>query len=122
MPTNGSVTYAHVAQALGKDEMLVRHLIRRLIIDRIFQEPEPDRVAHTASLLALATNADGVRDWVDFMATEINHASSKTVDAMVSFDYPAAQEVHESGFGLALGGKTVYQLDVAWMLRLARRL
>lgn len=97
-----------MARAAGKDETLVTHIIRRLIIDHIFHEPDPRRVAHTVSSLALSTNVDGVRDWVDFMVTEINHASSKTVDAMVKFDYPTAQEVHESGFGLAFEVKTVY--------------
>lgn len=97
-----------MARTADKDETLVTHIIRRLILDHIFDEPEPGRVTHTASSLALSTNVDGVRDWVDFMATEINHASAKTVDAMVKFNYPAAQEVHESGFGLAFEGKTVY--------------
>lgn len=49
-----------------------------------------------------------MRDWVDFMANEINHASAKTLDAIIKYEYPKAQEVNESGFGLAFNGKTVY--------------
>jgi hypothetical protein len=108
VPKDGFATYADIAKASGKDETLVTHIIRRLILDHIFDEQTLGQVTHTASSLALATNQGGVRDWVDFMANEINHASAKTVDAMVQFDYPKAQEVHESGFGLAFGGKTVY--------------
>lgn len=109
VPRSGSVSYAKIAEVSGKDETLITHIIRRLIIDHVFAEPEPGHVEHTASSYALATNTDGVRDWVDFMATEINHASAKTVDAMVQFEYPIAQEVHESGFGLAFGAQSVYQ-------------
>lgn len=109
VPATGSVSYADIAEASGKDETLITHIIRRLILDHVFQEPTPGNVAHTASSYALSMNREGVRDWVEFMAIEINHASSKTVDAMVQFDYPIAQEVHESGFGLAFEGKTVYQ-------------
>lgn len=109
VPTHGSITYAEVAERAGKDETLVTHIMRRLILEHIFDEPSTGRVAHTVSSMALASNTDGVRDWVDFMATEINRASNRTVDAMIKFKYPSSQEIHESGFGLAFEGQTVYQ-------------
>ena len=47
VPSGGKISYADLAVQTGLDEQMIRRLLRSAISMRIFQEPEPNMVAHT---------------------------------------------------------------------------
>ncbi|KIW08680.1 uncharacterized protein PV09_00631 [Verruconis gallopava] len=95
VPTDGDVSYADIAVATGLDETNAKRLIRHAMTNRIFTEPRPGYVAHTAASRVLRDDPSMV-DWVGVCSSEFYQASAKTVEALRKF--PNSQEANEAGY------------------------
>ncbi|KAI1390514.1 S-adenosyl-L-methionine-dependent methyltransferase [Hypoxylon trugodes] len=98
VPIDGEVTFAELAAAAGLGETHVRKLIRHAISQRIFKEPRPGFVAHSANSRLLAENSD-VADWVGWCADESWLSAYHTSEAITR--WPASEEPTETGFCIA---------------------
>lgn len=47
VPHGGRISFAEISERSGLDKGLVRRLLRQAMSMRIFEEPEPEMVAHT---------------------------------------------------------------------------
>ena len=63
VPENGTISYEDVAKPLKIEVKRLTAYIRHLITRRIFLEPEPDRVGHSAASLLLARD-EGLQCWL----------------------------------------------------------
>ncbi|KAL9003238.1 MAG: hypothetical protein Q9188_003878 [Gyalolechia gomerana] len=100
------ISFAGVASKTQLPEAHVTRLLRHAMISRLFCEPTPGLVSHTLSSASLLENTS-VRDWLDMTFEEWGPASVKAADAFAK--YPESQEPHETGFGLAFAGQTIFQ-------------
>ncbi|KAI1366337.1 S-adenosyl-L-methionine-dependent methyltransferase [Xylaria arbuscula] len=98
LPIDGETTFAAMAASSGLAESDIRKLIRYAIIQRIFYEPRPGVIAHSAASRLLAENTE-VHDFVSTCSDELWQASAQTCNAMARF--PGSEEPAESGFSLA---------------------
>ncbi|OGM47206.1 hypothetical protein ABOM_003990 [Aspergillus bombycis] len=105
VPPEG-ITISDLSEATGVDQHLLTRIVRHAMTSHIFYEPEPGKVAHTASSQALSSN-QGVRDWLDMTLEEWGPAAVRTVDAFQK--YPGSEEQKETGFGLAFNGQTIFE-------------
>ncbi|MCJ1277463.1 hypothetical protein MMC21_005276 [Puttea exsequens] len=106
IPLSHPTSFASVASSANLPLPLVTRLLRHAMMSHIFHEPTPNHVAHTLASASLLQNTS-VRDWLDMTFEEWGPAAVKAVDAMQKF--PGSQEPRETGFGLAFGGKTIFE-------------
>jgi hypothetical protein len=62
VPLGGMISYGDIAARTELSEQMIRRLLRSAISMRIFQEPEPNMVAHTKSSKMLANPL--ANDWL----------------------------------------------------------
>ncbi len=62
VPSGGMISYADIATRTGLSEQMIRRFLRSAITMRIFQEPEPNMVAHTKASKMLADPL--ANDWL----------------------------------------------------------
>jgi hypothetical protein len=98
VPLDGEATFADIAKSCSMDEAKITRLIRHAITNRIFYEPRPGFVSHTAASRLLAKDQQ-MRDWVGMNLEDFVPANSKVITAMEQF--PFSEEPSESGFVLA---------------------
>jgi hypothetical protein len=95
VPINGDISYADIATTTGLDETNAKRLIRHAMTNRLFTEPRPGYVAHTAASRILLDDA-AMSDWVGVCASEFFQAAAKSVEALQK--HPASQETTEAGY------------------------
>lgn len=66
--------------------------------NRIFHEPEPGLIAHTAASRTLARDA-ALRDWVGFIAEDVFPSAARVLDSLKA--YPEATSATATGFNFA---------------------
>ena len=93
-----TATFAEIAKAADLDPEDVKRVLRHAMTYRIFTEPTPGNVAHSACSRLLAENESLVA-WVKVGLDEILPASTRMPDAMQR--WPCSQEPNEAGFNLA---------------------
>ncbi|KAI1444514.1 S-adenosyl-L-methionine-dependent methyltransferase [Annulohypoxylon stygium] len=98
LPVGGETTFAEMAASSGLTENHVRKLVRFAVSQRIFSEPRPGVIVHSAASRLLAEDT-GVHDFVATSSNELWPAASQTCNAMVQF--PGSEEPTETGFSLA---------------------
>lgn len=98
VPIDGEATFADIAAASGLGETQVRKVIRHAIAHRIFQEPRPGVVIHSAASRLLAEDAD-LADWVRWCADDNWSAAYHACEAMAR--WPGSEEPTETGFAVA---------------------
>ncbi|KAI8625554.1 putative O-methyltransferase [Xylariaceae sp. FL1651] len=98
VPVGGETTFAELAAATGLLETHVRKVMRHAMSQRLFCEPRPGVVAHTAASRVLVEDA-GLFNWLRFSTDDLWRAACFTGDAMARF--PGSEEPHETGFALA---------------------
>ncbi|KAI3322493.1 putative O-methyltransferase [Xylariaceae sp. AK1471] len=98
VPIGGVVTFAELAAASGLNETHVRKLLRHAMTQRVFCEPRPGVVAHTASSRVLVEDS-GLFSCVRLGTDDLWRAACYTGDAMAQF--PGSEEPNETGFALA---------------------
>jgi hypothetical protein len=97
-PLNSTATFAEIAKTTGLDELNVRRFLRHAMTNRIFQEPSPGIVAHTAASRVLAEDKM-MYDWVGFCVEDMWPAASRTIAAIEL--NPSVSEPTQTGFCVA---------------------
>lgn len=95
MPVDGDVSYTEIAAQTGLDETNAKRLIRHAMTNRIFTEPRPGYVAHTAASRVLLDDAAMV-DWVGVCTSEFFQAAANSVEALQKFGN--SQDPTETGY------------------------
>ncbi|GKZ52206.1 hypothetical protein AnigIFM49718_000078 [Aspergillus niger] len=105
IPLKSSTSYTTLSSQTNLPERTLRLLLRQSFLNGIFYEPEPDRVAHTASSAALVTNAP-FYDWFGHSAEEVFPASAKLAEALERCSQSGIGDgrAEDSAFSLAVGG------------------
>ncbi|KAK7977033.1 S-adenosyl-L-methionine-dependent methyltransferase [Apiospora saccharicola] len=117
VPSGGKISFGDIAKQAGLEEPLVRRLLRHAMTMRIFQEPEPDMVAHTK--ISKFLRIPYINAWVSVGAREGWPACTKMVDAMQK--WPGSEESNETGFSLANNtDKSIYEVLAADQTRAMR--
>lgn len=97
IPPGGRVAFETIAKQAGLSEDMTRRLLRHAMTMRVFCEPEPGMVSHTAASKMLSN--PGMSDWLRVGTEEMWPASVKTLDALEK--WPDSSEPNETGFSLA---------------------
>ncbi|KAL2824231.1 S-adenosyl-L-methionine-dependent methyltransferase [Aspergillus cavernicola] len=84
IPLDRAVPYADVAAATGVNEDHLKRMLRHAMTNRLFHEPEPGKVAHTAAS-GLLVHSGALNDWVGYTTEETYPASAKVVEAQEKF-------------------------------------
>lgn len=95
VPINGTATYHDIASAVKLPEVKVRQLVRHAMTNRIFYEPSPGIVAHTAASRTLR-NEEVLSTWIALCSGEFFPAAARGVDALQKL--PDSQEPSEAGW------------------------
>lgn len=98
LPVGSETTFAEMAASAGLAESDVRKLVRLAVTQKIFEEPRPGVITHSAASRLLAEDP-GVHDFVATCADDLWQAAAQTCNAMVKF--PGSEEPNETGFCLA---------------------
>ncbi|KAI4595114.1 hypothetical protein KJ359_007089 [Pestalotiopsis sp. 9143b] len=98
LPVGSKTSFEEMAASSGIPESTVRKLVRYAVTQKIFEEPEPGVIAHSAASRLLAENP-GVHDFVATCTGELWQAAAQTCNALVKF--PDSEEPNETGFSLA---------------------
>jgi 6-hydroxytryprostatin B O-methyltransferase len=91
VPAQGTISYTELAKSLNLEVHRLTAYVRQLITRRIFLEPEPNRIAHSAASLLVAQN-EGLQSWIAMCTDDVMEA----VQA-----YPETYDAH----GLSLDPK-----------------
>lgn len=93
VPVGGETTFKDLAASIGIDEGAITHILRMGIAYRLFQEPRPGVIAHSAASRQLAedTRAAG---WVAANVDEMWPAAEKLVEALEK--WPEASEPNQT--------------------------
>ncbi|KAI0015114.1 S-adenosyl-L-methionine-dependent methyltransferase [Xylariomycetidae sp. FL0641] len=97
-PVGQTTTFREIAAASGLREPDVRQFLRLATLQRVFAEPRPGVVAHTAASRLLAEDR-ALSDWVAASTDDLWQAAAQTCNAVAR--YPGSQEPSETGFSLA---------------------
>ncbi|KAI3034274.1 hypothetical protein CAN33_0037315 [Aspergillus niger] len=111
IPLKSSTSYTTLSSQTNLPERTLRLLLRQYFLNGIFYEPEPDRVAHTASSAALVTNAP-FYDWFGHSVEEVFPASAKLAEALERCNQGGIGDgrAEDSAFSLAVGdGESVFE-------------
>lgn len=97
------ITYSELCQKLSTpvNEYALTRILRAAIINRIFKEPSPGRIAHSAASRLLATD-DLLFDWLG-AAVDVLLPQKYLGKAMIKF--PAMDEANRSAASLAFPSK-----------------
>ncbi|USP77674.1 hypothetical protein yc1106_04948 [Curvularia clavata] len=97
VPVGGEMTFKDLAASIGLNEGAVTRILRMGIAYRIFREPRPGVIAHSAASRQLAddTRAAG---WVAANVDEMWPSAEKLVEALEK--WPEASEPNQTGFSL----------------------
>ncbi|KAF3025036.1 hypothetical protein E8E14_014352 [Neopestalotiopsis sp. 37M] len=98
LPIGGTTTFEEMASKSGLPGSTIRKLVRYAVAQKIFEEPQPGVIAHSAASRLLAEDP-GVHDFVATCSDELWQAAAQTCNALVKF--PGSEEPNETGFSLA---------------------
>lgn len=98
VPLHRAVTFAEVAAATGVDEDRLKRILRHAMTNRLFCEPDPGKVAHTAAS-SLLIRSKALNDWVGYTTEETFPVSVKVVEAYEKFGI--SQKPNESAYNIA---------------------
>ncbi|KAL1987596.1 hypothetical protein VTN96DRAFT_3196 [Rasamsonia emersonii] len=98
VPLDRAVPFSEVAATAGVDEDRLKRILRHAMTNRLFCEPEPGLVAHTAAS-ALLVRSPALNDWVGYTTEETYPASAKLVEAYEKFG--TSQKPNESAYNIA---------------------
>ncbi|KAI1205456.1 putative O-methyltransferase [Annulohypoxylon truncatum] len=100
VPLDGEITYEDLAASAGVDCAALRRVLRFGIASRVFREPRPGVIVHSAPSKQIAEDPR-MADWVGSNVDDMWPSAEKVVDALVK--WPMADEPNETGFSLANG-------------------
>ncbi|XXH05904.1 hypothetical protein Hte_012346 [Hypoxylon texense] len=100
VPLDGTITIEQLQAQTPLDPTNLTRLLRHGMANRLFREPQPGVVAHTAASKLLATDGD-LQAWVGFNGEEVYPGSAHVLDALRQ--HPEATSLHHTGFNYAFG-------------------
>ncbi|KAH8696533.1 putative O-methyltransferase [Talaromyces proteolyticus] len=98
VPVDGEITFTELAASIGVDYGALTRILRLSIAHRIFKEPRPGVVAHSAASREIAEDTR-VASWVGANVDDMWPAAGRVVDALIK--WPLATEPNQIGFSLA---------------------
>lgn len=110
VPLDRDISFDDLVTAVNVDVVNVKRIVRHAITNRVFCEPRPGYVAHTAASMALLDPT--MNDWVGLCSSDFFPAAARTVDAMQK--WPASQEPTQCGFSVA------WDIDVPMFVEIGR--
>ncbi|ETN39886.1 uncharacterized protein HMPREF1541_06112 [Cyphellophora europaea CBS 101466] len=107
VPVTGSIAYAELAHKAGVDANQLQRIIRQTVQTRVFYEPQPGHVGHTAaSKLLLNTRVVGASAYI---VDDTFLIASRMVEALDRWGH-GSQEPIEAAFNHAFGtDKPIFQ-------------
>lgn len=93
VPLDGETTFTDLADNVGVDRAALTSVLRLGIAHRVFQEPRPGVIAHSATSRLIAEDSR-VADWVGAAVNDMWPAEGKVVDALVK--WPLAEEPNQT--------------------------
>lgn len=99
---DGDITYEDLGASTGVDCATLRRILRFGIAFRVFAEPPPGVVAHSAASKQIADDPN-IADWVGANVDDMWPAAEKVVDALAK--WPLAEEPSQTV------GKSARNLD-----------
>ncbi|KAI1098865.1 putative O-methyltransferase [Jackrogersella minutella] len=118
VPLDGEITFDDLAATVGIDSAAICRILRFGIAFRVFREPRPGVVAHSAASRQIADDPN-IADWVSANVNEMWPAAEKVVDALAK--WPLAEEPNQTGFSLANGTDKSFYLELSENPERARR-
>ncbi|KAK6844446.1 hypothetical protein PG995_014556 [Apiospora arundinis] len=107
VPPNGQVSFGEIASQTPLTEQMTARLLRHAMTMRVFREPVPGMVAHTAASKTLYHTAANY--WLEAGTKEMWPAAVKMVEALKK--WPASQEPNETGYVLSNNSSaTIYEV------------
>ncbi|KAE9365008.1 S-adenosyl-L-methionine-dependent methyltransferase [Stipitochalara longipes BDJ] len=100
VPLHTPIPFSTFASKAGLSELNIRRFLRHAMTNRIFYEPSPGLVAHTAASRLLATD-QAMEDWVGFCVEDMWPAAAQTIPALKQ--HPEADDMMQTGFCKANG-------------------
>lgn len=98
MPISSTATFAQIAEATGLTEQDVTHILRHAFTDRIFYEPEPGIVGHTAASRLLASSPE----LCNFILIAFNELLPSAVQMAKAMErWPGSNQPNHAGFNIA---------------------
>ncbi|PPJ59005.1 hypothetical protein CBER1_11676 [Cercospora berteroae] len=120
VPPGATISFAQVARDTPLTEGMATRLLRHAMTMRVFCEPRPGYVGHTAASRLLTDAA--TNDWLLAITQEMWPAATRFTDALTK--WPGSQEPAETAFSLSKNTAEslyeVYSKDEAMSARLAR--
>lgn len=89
VPVDGEISYEDLAASVGVDCAALRRILRMGIACRVFREPRPGVIAHSAASKQISENSN-VADWVGANVDDMWPSAEKAVDALAK--WPLAEE------------------------------
>ncbi|XXH04097.1 hypothetical protein Hte_010508 [Hypoxylon texense] len=118
VPVDGEITYEDLAASVGVDCAALRCILRFGIAFRVFAEPRPGVIAHSAASKQIAVDPN-IADWVGANVDDMWPAAEKVVDALAK--WPLAEEPSQTGFTLANGTSKPFYAQLSEDPERARR-
>ncbi|KAI0172756.1 putative O-methyltransferase [Hypoxylon sp. FL1284] len=118
VPLDGEITYEDLAASAGVDCDTLRRILRFGIACRVFREPRPGVVAHSAASRQIAEDPH-MADWVGANVDDMWPSAEKVVDALAK--WPLVEEPNQTGFSLANGTSKSFYIELSENPERARR-
>ena len=93
VPLNGEITFADLAASVGVACAALTSILRLAIANRVFKEPRPGFIAHSAVSRLIAEDGR-VADWIGAAVGDIWPAGGRLVDALEK--WPLADEPNQT--------------------------
>lgn len=100
VPLEGSIALSQLQAKTSLDPINLARLLRHAMTYRLFQEPKPGYIAHTASSKLLAED-EALQAWVGFNTEDVYPGSAHVIDALKK--HPEATSLTHTGFNFAFG-------------------
>ncbi|KAF2640550.1 S-adenosyl-L-methionine-dependent methyltransferase [Massarina eburnea CBS 473.64] len=111
VPLDAAISFADVAQSCGLEESRLTRILRYLILNHIFEEPEPGKIAHSAiSKFLLSNDAVGM-DFIGHMLEEALPSAIGQTDCLKNPPLHSSP-VLDCGFAVAVGHSKSSYFDV----------
>ncbi|KAI0169783.1 S-adenosyl-L-methionine-dependent methyltransferase [Hypoxylon sp. FL1284] len=103
VPLEGTITLSQLEAKTTLDGTNLARLLRHAMTNRLFQEPEPGVIAHTAASRQLVGTEEEneLRSWVGFNGEEVFASSARVADALRAD--PDGTSMEHTGFNYAFG-------------------
>ncbi|KAL2799532.1 S-adenosyl-L-methionine-dependent methyltransferase [Aspergillus keveii] len=118
VPLEGDISITDLAEKTKLDPIHLRRYLQHTMMYRVFTEPRPGFVAHSAASRLLSTDPAAL-DTVGFLVEELAPAGTKVIEAEAQ--WPDSAEPNETGFNVAFNTTDSFYREIAKTDERARR-